>query len=101
MKPIESQIITILNEEFKPLVLEVENESDMHQGPPGRESHFKVYIVSEAFNGKKRLERQRLIFAALREPMLKVHALALRAVTPEEHSDSQTQFMSPQCASKK
>ena len=100
MKPIESEIFKILTESFKPSVLEIENESDMHSGPPGRESHFKVYIVSDAFKDKKRIERQRMVFDSMGVLMTKIHAFALRTSTSDEHEKSQAVFVSPQCASK-
>lgn len=101
MKPIETEIINLLTQELQPEVLEVENESDMHQGPPGRESHFKVYVVSSQFQGQSRIARQRTVFAILASVMTKVHALSLRACTREEHDKSTAQFTTPQCASKK
>ena len=100
MRPIESEIFKILTESFKPSVLEIENESDMHSGPPGRESHFKVYIVSEAFTDKKRIERQRMVFDSMGDLMGKIHAFALRTSTSAEHEKSQVAFESPLCASK-
>lgn len=102
MKPIESEIIKTLTEAFAPEVLDVVNESDMHHGPPGRESHFKVYIVSDQFLQKSRLQRQRDVFAALDAVIPRIHALALKAATPEEHQKtSMSEFQSPQCASKR
>lgn len=101
MKPIETELTRILNQKFEPQELEVVNESDMHHGPLGRESHFKVYIVSDQFEGQSRIARQRLVFEALGPLMSQIHALALKAVTVTEHKQSHTQFESPQCASKR
>ena len=72
-----------------PSFLEVADESARHRGHAGaRESgggHFRVTIVSERFAALGRLERHRLCYAAL-WPAFEgdVHALALRALTPEE-----------------
>jgi BolA family transcriptional regulator, general stress-responsive regulator len=78
-----------LSEAFSPESLEVSDESHLHKGHaghrPGGETHFRVYIVSAAFEGKSRIERHRMINSAL-EAELKggVHALAIKAQAPGE-----------------
>lgn len=72
-----------------PTRLDVINESEMHAGhrssPGTGESHFRVLIVSEAFVGKSRVERHRMVNAVLAEEVgQKVHALALNAYAPGE-----------------
>jgi BolA family transcriptional regulator, general stress-responsive regulator len=74
---------------FEPAVLELVDESARHAGHAGArpegESHFRVAIVAEAFVGKSRLERQRLVYAALGDLMRSdVHALSISALTPAE-----------------
>jgi BolA protein len=83
-----------LTEAFKPQSLRVEDESHKHEGhaghKPGGETHFRVYIVSEAFRGKSRIDRHRMINAALaRELDSGVHALALHASAPGEPGSAQ------------
>ena len=83
-----------LTEAFKPQSLRVEDESHQHEGHaghrPGGETHFRVYIVSEAFRGKGRIDRHRMINAALaRELDGGVHALALHASAPGEPGSAQ------------
>ena len=78
-----------LREAFFPESLEVQDESHLHEGHaghrPGGETHFRVYIVSPAFEGKSRIERHRMINAALAAELADtVHALAIRAQTPGE-----------------
>jgi BolA protein len=78
-----------LTEAFKPQSLRVEDESHKHEGHaghrPGGETHYRVYIVSEAFRGKSRIDRHRMINVALaRELEDGVHALALHASAPGE-----------------
>lgn len=78
-----------LREAFSPESLEVQDESHLHEGhaghAPGGETHFRVYIVSQAFAGKSRIERHRLINAALAAELAgSVHALALHAKAPGE-----------------
>lgn len=65
--------------------LEVINESDRHNVPPGSESHFKVVLVSEAFDAVGLLDRHRLVNGLLTEELGGgVHALAIHAYTPDE-----------------
>ena len=82
-----------LREAFSPESLEVSDESHLHEGHaghrPGGETHFRVYIVSQAFQGKSRIERHRMINAALaRELADRVHALAIHAQAPGEGANS-------------
>jgi len=74
---------------FTPQSVEVVDESHQHAGHaghrPGGETHFRVYIVAEAFRGKSRLERHRMINETLvGELEGGVHALAIHAAAPGE-----------------
>ncbi len=78
-----------LRKAFTPLSLRVEDESHQHAGHaehrPGGETHYRVYIVSDAFRGKSRLERHRMINATLAGELSGgVHALAIHAAAPGE-----------------
>ena len=82
-------IINKLREAFSPESLDVADESHLHEGHaghrPGGETHFRVYIVSPAFEGKSRIERHRMINSALATELAgSVHALALKAQAPGE-----------------
>jgi BolA protein len=86
---IRETITNKLREAFAPEGLEVQDESHLHEGHaghrPGGESHFRVYIVSDAFKGKSRIERHRMINAALAGELAgSVHALAIHAQAPGE-----------------
>lgn len=77
------KIETRLREAFAPRVLSVVDESERHRGhagyQEGGESHFRVTIESEAFQGLGRIERHRAVHAALgRELVAEIHALALK-----------------------
>jgi BolA protein len=77
-----------LNAAFAPTQLVVEDESAKHHGHSGArpegETHFRVVIVSPAFAGLSRVERQRRVYAALADELRdRVHALALTARAPE------------------
>ena len=74
---------------FDPESLRVLDESHQHEGHaghrPGGESHFRIYIVADAFKGKSRLERHRMINATLSSELAGgVHALAIHAAAPGE-----------------
>jgi BolA protein len=78
-----------LREAFAPESLDVTDESHLHEGHaghrPGGETHFRVYIVSQAFEGKSRVERHRMINTALSAELAgQVHALAISAQAPGE-----------------
>jgi len=78
-----------LTQAFAPASLRVVDESHQHEGHaghrPGGESHFRVYIVSESFRGKSRIERHRMVNATLAQELAgRVHALAIHATAPGE-----------------
>ena len=78
-----------LSEAFAPVSLDVIDESHLHEGHaghrPGGETHFRVNIVSQAFAGKSRLDRHRMINATLAAELAgSVHALAIKAQAPGE-----------------
>jgi BolA protein len=72
-----------------PSRLDLTDESALHAGHAGArpegESHFRMLIVAATFAGKSRLERQRMVFAALGDLMqTDIHALSVTALTPDE-----------------
>lgn len=78
-----------LTEAFTPQSLNVVDESHQHEGHagarPGGQTHFRVYIVSEAFKGKTRIDRHRMINQVLADDLAAgVHALAIHATAPGE-----------------
>lgn len=78
---VQNSIVDKLSE-LEPLHLEVVNESGNHNVPEGSESHFKVVIVSEKFEGVRLIDRHRLINDTLAEELAgPVHALAIHAYT--------------------
>lgn len=77
---------------LSPLTLEVKDESHLHAGHAGAreggESHFRLLIVSEQFEGVSRVARQRMINDILREELSgPIHALAMKTLTPSEVED--------------
>lgn len=81
------------------LGLEVLNESYMHNVPDGSETHFKVIIISNDFDGMRILQRHRLVNSILSEEFKNgVHALSIQALTQEEwHSKGKKIMPSPEC----
>jgi BolA protein len=80
-----------IEEALKPARLEIVDESHRHAGHAGHnpqgESHFRVEIVAEAFAGKSRVERHRMVNALLADELAgRVHALALVTMTPDEEA---------------
>ena len=74
---------------FAPESLRVEDESHQHEGHaghrPGGQTHYRVYIVAEAFRGKSRIDRHRMITQTLAQELAGgVHALAIHASAPGE-----------------
>lgn len=87
--PVADAIRQRLTTALSPSRLDLVDESARHAGHAGArpqgESHFRVSIVSAKFAGKSRVERQRMVFAALGDLMqTEIHALSITALTPGE-----------------
>ena len=92
--PIQSIMREKLMSAFQPTRLELEDDSWRHAGhhheggmdaQPGGESHFNLTVVSNAFSGQGRVQRQRTVNGLLAEELAgPVHALSIRALTPDE-----------------
>lgn len=94
----EGPVATIIREKLTaaldPVRLEIEDDSWRHAGHhheggmdarPGGESHFNLTVVSKAFEGQGRVQRQRAVNALLRDELAgPIHALSIRAMTPSE-----------------
>lgn len=92
----QEMIVGLLTKALAPLHLSVENESHMHNVPPGSESHFKVQIVSAAFTGKRMVQQHQLVYAAMGGMMAQIHALALHTLAPDQWH-GQAAEASPNC----
>ena len=87
--PVAAEMLSRLNSALSPTAIELIDDSEQHRGHggynPAGESHFTLRIESAAFAGKGRVERQRMIYAALGNLMdARVHALSIRAHAPGE-----------------
>jgi BolA protein len=95
---VQATIEAKLGEALHPVHLEVVNESAMHNVPPGSETHFKVLVVSSRFEGLGLVDRHRRVNEALRDELRGgVHALSIRALTPEQWGETTDRFVSPPC----
>ena len=87
--PVATEMLRRLDSAISPSRIELIDDSEQHRGHggynPAGESHFTLRIESAAFTGKSRVERQRMVYAALGELMNeRVHALSIRAIAPGE-----------------
>lgn len=87
--PVADEIRSKLAEGLAPLQLDIVDESHLHAGhsgaPEGGESHFRVAVVSTAFEGVSRVQRQRMVYELLADELRgPVHALSLTTSTPAE-----------------
>ena len=87
--PVAAEMLRRLDSTLSPTRVELSDDSEQHRGHggynPAGESHFSLAIESPAFAGKNRVERQRMIYAALGDLMeSRVHALSIRANAPGE-----------------
>ncbi|MBK8971482.1 MAG: BolA family transcriptional regulator [Hahellaceae bacterium] len=97
-KPVETELTQRLTQQFSPQVLQVENESHRHSVPPGSETHFKVVLVCDQFEGLRQVQRHQKIYQALASLMPSpVHALALHTFAPSEWKEQPEVPASPNC----
>lgn len=87
--PLQSEMERLLTQALNPTHLDIINDSASHHGHAGDdgsgESHFTIVIESAAFAGVNRLQRQRMVNAALGDiPGERVHAVAIKASAPGE-----------------
>lgn len=87
--PVAAEMLRRLDSALSPTKVDLADDSEQHRGHggynPAGESHFTLHIESSAFAGKNRVERQRMVYAALGDLMReRVHALSIRASAPGE-----------------
>ena len=99
MDNVKQFIEETVTEAMSPAHLEVLDESYMHSVPDGAQSHFKLTLVSDEFEGKRLIARHRAVNALLKDALDgPVHALALHTYTPDEwHKRGNASVASPAC----
>ena len=100
MGKIENTIKDLLNTEFNPATLIIENESFMHNVPENSESHFKIILASDCFKDVSNVKRHQLIYKSLENVMNKIHALSIHAFDLDEIEKNPSVIDSPNCANK-
>ncbi|MFK8048215.1 MAG: BolA family protein [Halioglobus sp.] len=95
---VQSEIEDRLKAELAPTYLEVDNESHQHSVPENSETHFRVVIVSEQFEGRRSVARHQLVYKVLADQLQgPVHALALHTYSPGEWAERDFAPDSPAC----
>jgi BolA protein len=95
---VQRRIDAKVRQGFSPSHLELVNESSMHNVPPGSESHFRLVVVSESFQGRSRVQRHQAVYRTLAEELDgPVHALGLQTFTAGEWEEEQRKLDSPPC----
>ncbi len=95
---VEEKIVQKLTAFFNIHHLSVENESHMHNVPPGSQSHFKVVLVTDDFVGKNKVKQHQSVYQVLAEELAgPIHALALHTYHIEQWQKTQQAPESPDC----
>jgi BolA protein len=98
MGPVESIVVEKLKKAFSPSHLDVINESDSHNVPTGSESHFKVIVAANFFEGMSAVKRHQAIYAELSQELEStIHALSLFVYSCNEWGQVRGIPDSPKC----
>ncbi|KAK0252653.1 hypothetical protein B0A54_13805 [Friedmanniomyces endolithicus] len=91
--PLEDAVRQKITEALKPTSLEIFNDSHLHahhkamKDTTSQETHFRLFITSDAFSSKMQPARHRMVYTLLKDELAAqggIHALQLRTRTPEE-----------------
>jgi stress-induced morphogen len=103
----KNRIQEILQEKYSPLKLEIINDSEKHSVAPGSETHFRIFVVSEKFIGKTKVQTHQEIYKLFLNEMgdkhkNMLHSLSIVTKTPDQDSpnDGLGSVIPPKCASK-
>jgi len=95
---VEQQIQLKPAQAFKPMHLQIENESHMHNVPKDSETHFKVVLVTHEFDGLNKVKQHQAVYKVLAEELAgSAHALALHTFSPDTWNASVAAPDSPNC----
>tara|TARA_B100001059_G_C17739597_1_gene530872 strand:- start:747 stop:1055 length:309 start_codon:yes stop_codon:yes gene_type:complete len=97
---IELKIIRVLKDYFNSSSLQLINESHKHNVPEGSESHFKLILVTDAFENLTLVKRHQEVYKALGEVMNEIHALSMHLYDLKEYEKNPDTIDSPDCANK-
>lgn len=93
---LQATIESKIRQAFEVTYLDIENESHMHSGS-AEESHFKMSLVAEEFEGVSKVKRHQSVYKVLVEEMPQFHALALHTFSPKEWGQQPSVADSPLC----
>lgn len=96
----QDELTAKISAKFQPHFLAVENESHMHSSGRGDSSHFKIVLVSDSFEGMRKVARHQVVYRLLADDLANgIHALALHLYTQTEWQQAGESFpRSPNCA---
>ena len=95
---LETRIHSRLREALAPVHVHLVNESHKHSVAPGSETHWNLVIVSEAFAGKRLIQRHRAVYGALGDEIRDgIHALTMKTLAPDEWSGAVVENPAPPC----
>ena len=95
---IEAELRRLVQEQFDPLYLELDNESHQHSVPANSETHFRLVLVSDRFRGVRRVARHQQVYRAAADLLAgPVHALAMHLYDADEWSRKGEAPESPDC----
>lgn len=87
---VEDTLRARLNAQFNPQFMELENESHQHSVPVNSQTHFRLVLVSAAFDGVRAVARHQRVYAQVPDLLEgSLHALAMHLYTPEEWQQQQ------------
>lgn len=95
----QDELFAKIQANLNPQFVKIENESHMHSSGKGADSHFKLVIVSELFDGMRKVQRHQKLYQLFAEDLQNgIHALALHLYTPQEWAAQNETFpRSPAC----
>ena len=95
---LETLLRNSLIQDINPSFIALENESHGHNVPKNSETHFRLVIVSEVFDGLSRVKRHQLVYKAADEALRQgIHALAMQCFTESEWANNPVRLTSPPC----
>ena len=95
---LETLLRESLIQDINPTFIDLENESHGHNVPKNSETHFRLVVVSDAFDGLSRVKRHQLVYKAADQALKQgVHALAMQCFTESEWADNPDRLTSPPC----
>ena len=95
----QQELLERIQAEFQPHFATVENEGHMHSSGRGADSHFKLVIVSDTFEGMRKVQRHQTLYQLFADDLKNgIHALALHLYTKSEWESLGEAFpKSPNC----